>query len=65
LILDSAAAWQVAAIAGMQAQEKGLIAHYQGTWQLEAYATPPALPPPSAHASGEGRLAKVSFPVKS
>jgi hypothetical protein len=26
LVLDSAAAWQVAEIAGMQAQEKGLIA---------------------------------------
>ena len=36
------------AITGMQAPEKGLIAHHQGTWQLEAYATPPALPPPLA-----------------
>jgi hypothetical protein len=30
------------AIAGIRAQEKGLIAHCQGTWQLESYATEPA-----------------------
>jgi hypothetical protein len=26
----------------IRAQEKGLIAHCQGTWQLESYATEPA-----------------------
>lgn len=39
---------QVAAIAGMPAPTEGLIAHYQGPWQLEAYKEPPALPPSGA-----------------
>jgi hypothetical protein len=35
---------QVAAIAGMPALSEGVIAEYQGPWQLEAYREPPALP---------------------
>lgn len=35
---------QIATIAGMPALSEGLIAEYQGPWQLEAYKEPPALP---------------------
>jgi hypothetical protein len=34
---------QVAAIAGMPVPEEGLIANYQGPWQLEAYLEPPTM----------------------
>lgn len=35
---------QIAAIAGMPVPGEGLIANYQGSWQLDAYKEPPALP---------------------
>ncbi len=35
---------QIAAIAGMPALSEGVLAEYQGPWQLEAYREPPALP---------------------
>ncbi|AXK42278.1 hypothetical protein [Erythrobacter aureus] len=35
---------QIAAIAGMPALGEGVLAEYQGPWQLEAYHEPPALP---------------------
>jgi hypothetical protein len=31
---------QIAILAGMEAPTDGLIAHYQGPWQLEAYISP-------------------------
>ena len=31
---------QIAAIAGMEAPKEGLIANYQGPWQVEAYVEP-------------------------
>lgn len=37
---------QVARIAGMSMPDEGMIAHYRGPWQLEAYAEPVA--PPSS-----------------
>jgi hypothetical protein len=38
---------QVAGIAGMPVPDEGLIANYQGPWQLDAYQEPPALPLPT------------------
>ncbi|MCP1848120.1 MULTISPECIES: hypothetical protein [unclassified Bradyrhizobium] len=35
---------QIARIAGMPVPDEGVIAHYQGPWQLEAYAEPARLP---------------------
>ena len=32
---------QIAAIAGMDTPTEGLIANYQGPWQVEAYVAPP------------------------
>jgi hypothetical protein len=37
---------QIARIAGMPLPDEGVIAHYQGPWQLEAYSEPMALPAP-------------------
>ncbi len=34
---------QIAAIAGMPTPDEGLIANYQGPWQIEAYREPPAV----------------------
>jgi len=35
---------QIARIAGMPTPDDGIIAHYHGPWQLEAYAEPASLP---------------------
>jgi hypothetical protein len=43
---------QIAAIAGMPVPNEGVIAHYQGPWQLEAYKEPPTLPPNIAGGAG-------------
>lgn len=36
---------QIATIGGMPVSDEGLVANYQGPWQLDAYKEPPALPP--------------------
>lgn len=40
---------QIAVIAGMPVPSDGIIANYQGPWQLEAYKEPPQLMAPPAH----------------
>lgn len=39
---------QIATIAKMPMADEGVIADYQGPWQLEAYQEPPALPSPDS-----------------
>ena len=50
---------QIAAIAGMPPPSDGIIEHYQGPWQLEAYKEPPTLmAPPTVEATTILRIEK-------